>query len=288
MIQQNRRNKAPAIVSIWFVLRQIFMYSTAINALSYPYHRVHQKRDIIKGSRDLYQFRGRHSTVDAIHVSRGTCTSLQSTTRNTHNLVDFMDSIAAILRKSKDGNDDKTLQKNRRERKDLLLSLVQKAPNDPSSKVLPWSDEIDQAIDSLAELSPITSIDELVKQLDRKWYLVWTTEKEINLFLEKGWSNDITQQISNSNSSIVNTIPFINDNGYFGVTGRIFRTSDDPMIRTQFVFETATLQLNRFSWLPTLTFPPVGKGWFDTVYLDSNFRVDRNSRNDILICQTFE
>ncbi len=235
----------------------------------------------------MYQFSGRHSTVDAIQAPRRTTTSLQST-RNAPTLVDFMDSIATILRKSKDGNNDKTLQKNRRERKDFLLSLVQKAPNDPSTDVLPWSDEIDQAIDSLAELSPITSIDELVKQLDRKWYLVWTTEKEINLFLEKGWSNGITQQISNSNSSIVNTIPFINDNGYFGVTGSIFRTSDDPMIRTQFVFETATLQLNRFPWLPTLTFPPVGKGWFDTVYVDSNFRVDRNSRNDILICQTLE
>lgn len=268
--------------SLLVLFLQILLYTNVINAFCYyPCNRYQKSCNVIELLHEKPLFYGKNLD-SATFATRSTTAFLQST-KDSPNLVDFMDSFVTMLRKP---NEDKIMQNNRRERKDLLLSLVQNASNDGSTKVLPLTDEIDQAIDSLAELSPITSRDELIKQLDRTWYLVWTTEKEINLFLDKGWSNSITQQISSSNSTIVNTIPFVNDNGYFGVKGRIFQTSDDPMIRTQFVFETATLQLNRFAWLPTLTFPPVGKGWFDTVYLDSNFRVDRNSRNDILICQS--
>jgi PAP_fibrillin len=268
------------------VLLPILLYINFISAFCFPCNQCERSCNVIEGLHDKHTIRGKN--LDRVpFATRSTTTFLQSTT-DSPNLVDFMDSIVTMLRKPNNMNEDKALQKNRRERKDLLLSLVQKASKDGSTKVLPLTEEIDQAIDSLAALSPITSIDELIKQLDRTWNLVWTTEKEINLFLDQGWSNSITQQISSSDSTIVNTIPFVNDNGYFGVTGRIFRTSDDPMIRTQFAFETATLQLKRVAWLPTLTFPPVGKGWFDTVYLDSNFRVDRNSRNDILICQSLE
>jgi hypothetical protein len=266
------------------VLLQILLYANVINAFCYyPCNRYQRSCNVIERLHDKPQFHGKN--LDRTTFAIRTTTTFLHSTKDSPNLVDFMDSVVTMLRKP---NEDKILQNNRRERKELLLSLVQNASNDGSTKVLPLTDEIDQAIDSLAELSPITSRDELIKQLDRTWDLVWTTEKEINLFLDKRWSNRITQQISSSNSTIINTIPFVNDNGFFGVKGRIYRTSDDPMIRTQFTFETATLQLNRFAWLPTLTFPPVGKGWFDTVYLDSNLRVDRNSRNDILICQALE
>jgi len=36
------------------------------------------------------------------------------------------------------------------------------------------------------------------------------------------------------------------------------------------------------------SFPPVGSGWFDTIYLDEELRCDVNSRNDILICTPFK
>ena len=52
-------------------------------------------------------------------------------------------------------------------------------------------------------------------------------------------------------------------------------------IRTEFEFTSATLDLAKWG---TYNFPPVGKGWFDTIYLDEDLRVDVNSRNDILIC----
>jgi hypothetical protein len=205
-------------------------------------------------------------------------------TQLTSTIDGIIESIATLFGKSNDPTSDRAIQKLREERKLKLLSLV-KSINNQGNKVVSMSTEIDDAIDALAEISPITSTISLSEQLQKTWSLVWTTEKEINFFIEKGWSNNITQQIISDNV-IVNTIPFMNDNGYFGVRGRIYCQTDDPFIRTQFVFETATLELSRISWLPTLSFPPVGKGWFDTVYLDDNFRVDRNSRNDILICQS--
>jgi hypothetical protein len=110
---------------------------------------------------------------------------------------------------------------------------------------------------------------------------VWTTEKEINIFLNNGWASEITQTIQGS--SLQNNIPFVRDRGFFAVAGSL-ATPDARGIRTEFVFETATLQLGP---LGPFTLPPIGKGWFDTVYLDDDLRIDTNSRDDILICEPF-
>ncbi len=93
-----------------------------------------------------------------------------------------------------------------------------------------------------------------------------------------------------------NNIPF-RKGGSFGVKGKLSipgnsndnqSTSIDVStssqgLRTEFEFETASLDLGKWG---TYSFPPVGKGWFDTVYLDESFRIDLNSRNDILICKS--
>lgn len=78
-----------------------------------------------------------------------------------------------------------------------------------------------------------------------------------------------------------NNIPFRNG-GFLGVEGALTLAEDRPQ-RTEFEFRTATLDLG-VDALPQFQLPPVGKGWFDTVYLDDSLRIDRNSRNDILIC----
>ena len=75
-----------------------------------------------------------------------------------------------------------------------------------------------------------------------------------------------------------NLIPF-KKGGSFGVKGKI-TPDDDIAQRTNFEFESATIDLQWFKF----TIPPVGKGWFDTIYLDEDLRVDVNSRDDILIC----
>ncbi len=123
---------------------------------------------------------------------------------------------------------------------------------------------------------------------------LWTTEKEINFFIDWKISDQITQTIDNGN--LENIIPF-QIGGSFGVKGKLSIPDDNneqgiPITnmlgmsrtgsRTEFVFETATLDIGKFG---TYSFPPIGKGWFDTIYLDDSFRIDVNSRDDILICE---
>ena len=140
-------------------------------------------------------------------------------------------------------------------------------------------EQVEILISELADLSPIrtTAASPL---LQKKWLLAWTTEKEINFFLDWNLSQQISQTI---NSPLLeNNIPFLRG-GSFGVMGNL----EIPNVfgqRTNFQFTTATLDLGTWG---TFSFPPIGEGWFDTVYLDDNLRVDTNSRNDILICIPF-
>lgn len=161
---------------------------------------------------------------------------------------------------------------------------------------------VEAAIGALAAYTPIVET-AASPVLQQPWQLVWTTEKEINFFLDRGWSTNVTQCITNNNhdnkewnendnnndsdstGTLVNAIPFVNNRGSLEVVGRLFRNiNEDPVVRTRFVFETATVTLGNWISIPL---PPVGQGWFDTVYLDDTFRVDMNSRNDILICRSF-
>ena len=131
--------------------------------------------------------------------------------------------------------------------------------------------------------------------------------------MQNGISNSISQKLSNG--ELENYIPFVKGGG-FGVTGEIQAANYDPNIedlscRTEFAFKNAQLDLGKWG---LYTFPPVGKGWFDTIYLDdgefmtfviyccyishlifhtfvfnsieikTELRIDSNSRNDILIC----
>ena len=105
----------------------------------------------------------------------------------------------------------------------------------------------------------------------------WTTEKEINFFADWGISDTISQTIASP--VLENMIPF-RRGGSFGVKG-ILTVPDPDGIRTDFEFESATLDLGGWG---SFDLPPVGKGWFDTVFLDDDLRVDINSRDDILIC----
>ena len=103
----------------------------------------------------------------------------------------------------------------------------------------------------------------------------WTSEKEINFFLQSGISNRITQTLSNG--CLENYIPFVQGGG-FGVSGSIrpalsdFKSDDYEeqellllSCRTEFQFTNAKLDLGKWG---IYNFPPVGRGWFDTIYLD--------------------
>lgn len=140
----------------------------------------------------------------------------------------------------------------------------------------PSRERIESLISELAPLSP-TQNAASSSRLQKKWILEWTTEKEINVFLDWGISGTISQRIDGL--VLQNLIPFLRG-GSFGVTGKL-SIPDQGGIRTDFKFESATLDLGKWG---SFTIPPVGEGWFDTVFLDDDFRVDTNSRDDILIC----
>ena len=134
----------------------------------------------------------------------------------------------------------------------------------------------------IKELAPLNPTLESAKSplLKRKWILEWTSEKEINFFLERGISNEITQTLGED--VLENYIPFVKGGG-FGVTGAIGVDVDrEGLMRTKFKFKNANLDLGRWG---EYNFPPVGEGWFDTIYLDEGLRIDTNSRDDILICR---
>mmetsp|Transcript_1622 Transcript_1622/g.1767 ORF Transcript_1622/g.1767 Transcript_1622/m.1767 type:complete len:226 (-) Transcript_1622:443-1120(-) len=151
---------------------------------------------------------------------------------------------------------------------------------------------IEKLIKELKEFRPIEST-ATSPLLQREWLLVWTTEKEINLFIDWNISGEITQTIKNNVLS--NDIQF-QKGGSLSVSGSLesivpndgeevrntgSKDENSSLIRTNFEFESATLDLAKWG---SYNFPPLGKGWFDTVFLDEDLRVDLNSRDDILIC----
>jgi hypothetical protein len=135
--------------------------------------------------------------------------------------------------------------------------------------------DIERVIEELRELKEIknTATSEM---LQKEWLLLWTTEKEINVFSDFGISGDITQTIQSG--SIRNVIPFLKG-GSFSVDGSVAPDETNGE-RTNFKFQSATLDLQ---WVE-FSIPPLGEGWFDSIYLDEDLRVDINSRDDILIC----
>lgn len=116
----------------------------------------------------------------------------------------------------------------------------------------------------MGELSSLNPTPETANSplLKRKWIVEWTSEKEINFFLEKGISEEIIQTLDDE-SILENFIPFVKGGG-FGVTGEI-SVDEEREFRTNFKFQSARLDLGKWG---SYNFPPVGEGWFDTIYLD--------------------
>ena len=132
------------------------------------------------------------------------------------------------------------------------------------------SPEIRQNIESIIyELCPFNPTQQTATSdlLKKKWIVEWTSEKEINFFLEKGISKEIIQTLDGD--ILENYIPFVKGGG-FGVTGKISLDEDASeevkmLTRTNFKFKNAKLDLGKWG---EYNFPPVGEGWFDTIYLD--------------------
>lgn len=171
-----------------------------------------------------------------------------------------------------------TLEVAKEKLKERLLMLVRSTERGIST-----SEEQRQDIDELiAALEPFNPNAKLVtsESLSALWILEWTTEREILFLMESGlpWkpSGPVQQEIDVDAGTLSNRM-FFGDDSLFEVFSSIDPEPSGP--RVKFEFEACKLTYGGF----TLPLPPVGKGWFESVYLDQDLRVTRDVRGDVTV-----
>jgi len=142
--------------------------------------------------------------------------------------------------------------------------------------------EVEALVDELAALGEGRATT-TPAALSARWRLVWTSEQEtlfiINIARFFGTSaGDVYQIVDIDAGSLQNVITFPPE-GAFVVESTA--AAEGPQ-RTAFGFTGAALVLPGGR---ELRLPPVGKGWFDTLYSDGELRVARDSRGDTLIVE---
>jgi len=201
--------------------------------------------------------------------------------------------VSSTLNNKNNENEEQMIMiKRREELKQLLLNECRKSTDTSLTK----RQTIESLMDELSEYCP-TSADGTASSplLKKNWCLEYTTEKEINFFIDLNLSSHskifqlITTGANDDDDCVLNNvIRFNKGNGFLGVTGALSleKEKENNKQRTNFEFVEATLDFGEL-WGGVLggpyKIPPVGKGWFDTIFLDETMRVDVNSRNDILI-----
>jgi hypothetical protein len=116
--------------------------------------------------------------------------------------------------------------------------------------------------------------------LPGEWELIYTTEKEVNFF-RTSWPfakvSSITQNLDPLKSRLINNSINFEGGGEFLVTGEVFPVDGDSEYdRVAFKFEGAVVK----GWGKELKLPPVGAGWFDTMFCDEEYRLSQDSRGD--------
>lgn len=135
--------------------------------------------------------------------------------------------------------------------------------------------------------------------LSGTWELIYTTEKEINFFKTSWPFAKVTSIIQNmdlyENGIVDNVINFSDGDAQFRVTGTVqavddnknnndqndVNDNDEKMTapcydRVEFEFTKAVAKV----WGQDINLPPVGTGWFDTMYCENDIRLSKDSRND--------
>eukprot|EP01036_Dinobryon_divergens_P028482 gene28483-37433_t len=122
----------------------------------------------------------------------------------------------------------------------------------------------------------------LLNKIDGDWELLWTTEKETLFFIQNGLFGNavsgIVQSIDVKNEALNNLIKFKNGSE-FSVKGKI-NVDLKERKRVNFKFTSASLLVPPF---PKLSIPPIGKGWFDNVYVNDFYRLSKDIRGDYLV-----
>jgi hypothetical protein len=121
-------------------------------------------------------------------------------------------------------------------------------------------------------------------KLPGQWELIYTTEREVNFF-KTSWPFAKVESISQvldlyDTKQISNSILFVGG-GAFVVQGTVAPidkndSNESPYDRVAFTFTGATARL----WNKDISLPPVGTGWFDTMYVDDTYRLSQDLRGD--------
>ena len=194
--------------------------------------------------------------------------------------VSFLDSVQAIFTPKGQAGGGISNVARREELKEALFAECQIGGG---GNMKDRRARIEAIIDELSPLSPVSDAATSPK-LQKEWALAFTTEKEINFFIDLGITPSFGVSQTIDGSQLGNEIVFKKGGG-LSVSGELSIAEEgsdgEPKQRTNFVFTEANLDLGRWG---SFKIPPVGEGWFETLYLDDSLRVDINSRDDILIC----
>jgi hypothetical protein len=118
------------------------------------------------------------------------------------------------------------------------------------------------------------------ENLPGKWELIFTTEKEVNFF-KTSWPfaqvSSIIQDLDLYDSRTINNSINFEGGGQFAVTGTAKAVGgNSDYDRVEFEFTGAAIR----AWDKTIQIPPIGAGWFDTMYCDDSYRLSQDVRGD--------
>lgn len=114
--------------------------------------------------------------------------------------------------------------------------------------------------------------------MSARWKLLWTSERE-TLFLLETFQNSLAYQtIDEKAKTLRNAVEFSGGNAF--VVESEIEILDERKVN--FTFLSAGLKFSNGFTLPV---PPVGKGWFENIYVGERYRVARDSRGDTLIVE---
>ena len=167
---------------------------------------------------------------------------------------------------------------------EVLDDLISIASRDKSGIGSTRRPEIESIIDRLLllleeeEEEKNTKCNDIRVSLSARWKLLWTSERETLFLLEKFHDSRAYQTIHVEEKTLTNAVEFSGGNTFL-VESEI-EILDERKVN--FTFLSAGLKFSNGFTLPV---PPVGKGWFDNVYVGERYRVARDSRGDTLIVE---
>lgn len=151
---------------------------------------------------------------------------------------------------------------------------------------------VEAAIDALLEAAGPNRKPATANAVSATWRLTWTSEREVLWLIDRAPSifnttvGEVYQALNltddPTSGTLSNAVEFP-PKGLFLVGSTAAVAAGQPTnapLRVNFRFTTARLDCP----LGRVPLPPVGRGWFDNVWVDDDTRIARDVRGDTLIC----